>query len=455
MNPLMFREYDIRGLADKELTDDVVYRIGQAYGTYAQGHGYREALIGRDVRLSSPRISRALADGIIATGCDVIDLGMVPTPVFYFSFHHYDKNAGMMVTASHNPKEFNGFKVGMDKTTIFGEEIQRFRILVESGPFRTGEGNRSRLDPIPDYIQELRSRVQFQRALKVVIDPGNGAAGPTIKQLLETYPVEAEFINLEPDGNFPNHLPDPTIPAHMKDVTRLVRESGADLGIGYDGDADRIGAIDDRGDMVAGDRLLALFAGEVIARKPGVKVVFDVKCSQGLIDYLKQIGARALMWKTGHSLIKAKMKEEGAEVAGEMSGHMFFADGYLGYDDAIFASLRLMKIVADTGQSLSGLAARIPAYHATPEIRVDCPDETKFQVVKALQGYFRSRYEVIDIDGARVVFPDGWGLVRASNTQPVLVLRFEASTPERLAEISELFYEQLRKFPDVRLPEAL
>jgi phosphomannomutase/phosphoglucomutase len=452
MNPLMFREYDIRGLADKDLTDAVVRRIGQAYGTYAQDHGSRVALIGRDVRPSSERIAAALSDGIQSTGCDVIDLGLVPTPVFYFSFFAYEQNAGMMITASHNPKEFNGFKVGLGKTTIFGPEIQRFRQLAESGPFRSGAGRSSQLNPIPAYVKELQQRVHFKRGLRVVFDPGNGTAGVLLEELMKAYPIEPAFINLEPDGTFPNHLPDPTIPENMKDVIRLVHELGADLGIGYDGDGDRIGAVDDSGSIVYGDRLLALFAGEIIRRKPGAKVVFDVKCSQGLIDYINQVGGRPLMWKTGHSLIKAKMKEEGAEIAGEMSGHMFFSDGYLGYDDAIFASLRLMKIIAEADQPFSALVARIPSYYSTPEIRVDCPDELKFQVVRSLQDYFRPRYQVIDIDGARVVFPDGWGLVRASNTQPVLVLRFEARTPERLAAIRSLFYDRLKTFSAVKLP---
>ncbi len=473
LNPLIFREYDIRGLADSDLTDEVVNQIGRAFGTYAQQHGVRTVMIGRDVRLSSERIARTAIEAIRSTGCDVVDLGLVPTPVFYFSFFQFDITAGLMITASHNPAEFNGFKVGLDKTTIYGEEIQSFRRLAESGTFLSGKGELSQLNPVPDYIKSLQSRIKFEQHLKVVFDPGNGTAGPLAEELMKAFPIEPYFINLEPDGRFPNHLPDPTIPKYMKDVTSLVQELDADLGIGYDGDADRVGAIDDHGDMVYGDRLLALFAGEILARKPGSTIVFEVKCSQGLVDYIKQHGGKPLMWKTGHSLIKAKMKEVHAEIAGEMSGHIFFADGYLGYDDAIYASLRLMKLVADSGKSLSELAATVPSYFSTPEIRVDCPDQLKFQVVKSLQDYFIRTstaahsgqesvesaksadkvQEVIDIDGARVVFPDGWGLVRASNTQPVLVLRFEAKTQARLDEISNLFYTQLKRFPEVRLPE--
>jgi len=453
MNPLIFREYDIRGLAATDLPDEVVSRIGRAYGTYARQHGVLTVMVGRDIRLSSERIARTVSDGIRAAGCSVIDLGMVPTPVFYFSFFQFDISAGLMITASHNPAEFNGFKVGLNRTTIFGEEIQRFRQLVESGKFLSGSGDYSQINPIPDYIRMLQSKVKLERSLKVVFDPGNGTAGPLLEELMKGFPVEPYFINVEPDGRFPNHLPDPTIPKYMKDVTSLVNELDADLGIGYDGDADRIGAIDDQGNMVYGDRLLALFSGEILARKPGSSIVFEVKCSQGLVDYINQHDGKPVMWKTGHSLIKAKMKELHAEIAGEMSGHMFFADGYYGYDDAIYASLRLMKLVADSGKSLSELAATVPSYFSTPEIRVDCPDELKFQVVKSLQDYFRKEYEVIDIDGVRAVFPDGWGLVRASNTQPVLVLRFEAKTQERLNAIRDIFYTQLKRFPEVRLPE--
>jgi len=452
LNPLIFREYDIRGLAASDLPDDVVGQIGRAYGTYARQHGVLTVMVGRDIRLSSERIARTVSDGIRAAGCSVIDLGMVPTPVFYFSFFQFDIGAGLMITASHNPAEFNGFKVGLNKTTIFGEEIQRFRQLVESGKFLSGSGDYSQINPIPDYIRMLQSKVKFERSLKVVFDPGNGTAGPLAEELMKAFPIEPYFINLEPDGRFPNHLPDPTIPKYMKDVTSLVNELDADLGIGYDGDADRIGAIDDRGNMVYGDRLLALFSGEILARKPGSSVVFEVKCSQGLVDYINQHGGKPVMWKTGHSLIKAKMKELHAEIAGEMSGHMFFADGYYGYDDAIYASLRLMKLVADSGKPLSELAATVPSYFSTPEIRVDCPDELKFQVVKSLQDYFRKEYDVIDIDGVRAVFTDGWGLVRASNTQPVLVLRFEAKTQERLNAIRDIFYTQLKRFPEVKLP---
>jgi phosphomannomutase/phosphoglucomutase len=453
MNPLIFREYDIRGIAETELPSDEVFRLGQAYGTYALDRGARLCTVGRDVRLSGPRIQKALVDGIVSTGLDVVDIGVVPTPTFYFSQFLLDASAGVMVTASHNPPAYNGFKVGLNKTTIYGEEIQNLRKVMEAGKFRQGKGRLESKDVIPTYIEAVRSRVAISRPLRVAFDPGNGTGGVLLERLFAGTPVKAEFINLEPDGNFPAHMPDPTVPEYMKQLTDLVLAKGFDCGIGYDGDSDRIGAIDEKGDSVYGDRLLGICAAEVIKKHPGAKIVFEVKCSQGLVEYIERIGGTPLMWKTGHSLIKAKMKEEGALLAGEMSGHMFFADDYYGYDDALFASLRLLSIMASTGRKLSELAADMPSYPVTPELRADCPDDLKFKIVDELRDYFRMQYKVIDIDGARVLFPHGWGLIRASNTQGVLVLRFEAKTKERLAEIQQLFYDRLAKYPQVKLPE--
>jgi phosphomannomutase/phosphoglucomutase len=313
VNPQIFREYDIRGIASKDLTDDAVFIIGQGYGTYFKEKvksqkakiKTEEVLIGRDVRLSSERIRDSLIEGIISTGCDVIDLGMVPTPVFYFSAFHYDKYGGVMITGSHNPPEFNGFKIGLDQTTIFGEEIQNLRKLIESEKFASGKGRVSRLNPVPDYIDMVLSKVKINKNLKVVFDPGNGTAGVVLEELFNKIGIDAAYININPDGNFPAHLPDPTIPEYMIDLKSTVFELDADLGIGYDGDADRIGCIDDKGDIVWGDKLLAIFASDIIKRKPNSKIVFEVKCSQGLVEYIKAVGGIPLMWKTGHSLIKA------------------------------------------------------------------------------------------------------------------------------------------------------
>ncbi len=453
MNPLIFREYDIRGIAETELLDDDVHRLGQAFGTYALEHGATSCPVGRDIRLSGPRIQQALTDGLLSTGLDVIDIGVLPTPVFYFSQFFLDSRAGMMVTASHNPPPYNGFKVGMEKTTIYGEEIQRLRLLMESGRFRQGKGRLSSRDVIPAYIETVRSKVCISNPLRVAFDPGNGAAGVLLERLFAGTKVSPEYINLQPDGNFPAHVPDPTVPKYMKQLIDLVLARSLDCGIGYDGDSDRIGAIDEKGNSVYGDRLLGICATEVIREHPGAKIVFEVKCSQALVEYLERIGGTPLMWKTGHSLIKAKMKEEGALLAGEMSGHMFFADNYYGYDDALFASLRLLSILSSTGRNLSDLAAEMPSYPTTPELRAECPDELKFKIVDEVRDYFRGKYKVIDIDGARVIFPDGWGLIRASNTQAVLVLRFEAKTTERLDEIRKLFYDRLAAYPQVKLPD--
>jgi phosphomannomutase/phosphoglucomutase len=454
INPLIFREYDIRGIADKDLTDDVVFSIGQGFGTYAQNVGVKETVVAGDVRLSTERIRKTLINGLLSTGCDVFDIGVIPTPVFYFSFFQYNKNSGIMITGSHNPSDFNGFKVGLNKTTIHGEEIKNLHKRIASKKFKQGRGKLSQLNPIPDYIKMIQNKVQIKSGLKVVFDPGNGTVGILLEELFRGLGVDTVFINLEPDGNFPAHLPDPTVPKYMKDLIGVVAEMHANIGIGYDGDGDRIGAVDENGNIVYGDKLLAIFARDIINKKPGAKIVFEVKCSQGIIEYIKSIGGTPLMWKTGHSLIKAKMKQEGALLAGEMSGHMFFADDYYGYDDAIFASVRLLKILSEASKPLSGLVAEIPYYYSTPEIRVDCPDEIKFKIVEEIKKHFQKKYETIDIDGVRVVFSDGWGLVRASNTQPVLVLRFEAKSNDRLSEIQKLFFEQLAKFNEVNLPNT-
>ncbi|MEO0114403.1 MAG: phosphomannomutase/phosphoglucomutase, partial [candidate division WOR-3 bacterium] len=419
--------------------------------TYAQNVGVKETLVAGDVRLSTERIRTTLIEGLLSTGMNVFDLGIIPTPVFYFSFFQYDKNSGIMITGSHNPPDFNGFKIGLGKTTIYGEEIQNLRKLIESGKFKQGNGKLFRLNPIPEYIKMLNDKIQIKSGLRVIFDPGNGTVGVLLQDLVSGFGIDPVLINLEPDGNFPAHLPDPTIPQYMKDLIAVVGEMHADIGIGYDGDGDRLGAIDEKGNIVYGDKLLAIFARDIIKKRPGAKIVFEVKCSQGIIEYIKSIGGQPIMWKTGHSLIKAKMKQEGALLAGEMSGHMFFADDYFGYDDAIFASLRLLKILAEAGKTLSELVAEIPYYHSTPEIRIDCPDEIKFKIVEEIKRHFQAQYEIIDIDGVRVVFPDGWGLVRPSNTQPVLVLRFEAKTQERLAEIQKIFFDQLARFPEIKL----
>ncbi len=451
VNPNIFRQYDVRGIADEDLTDDVVRLLGKAFGTYMRRKGHGTVTVGRDVRLSSPRLRDALVEGLVSTGVNVIDVGQVPTPVLYFSIVHFKADGGVMITGSHNPIEYNGFKLNEGIASIYGEQIQELRRLIEKGDFEGGSGRVEEGDAVGPYMELLGKKFRFDRKLKVVMDAGNGTAGVIAPKLFEKYGHDVTCLYCEPDGRFPNHLPDPTIPEFVADLRKKVTELGADLGIGYDGDADRIGAIDDKGQIIFADRLLALFGRGVLERKPGAPIVFDVKCSQALPDYIAKYGGKPVMWKTGHSLLKAKMKELQAPFAGEMSGHMFFADDYFGFDDAIYASLRLAEIVANSGKKLSELIAEIPAFVSTPEIRVDCPDDVKFDVVSKLVERFKRSYEVIDVDGARVQFGDGWGLVRASNTQPVLVLRFEAKTPARLREIGQEFLKALSEFPSVNV----
>lgn len=454
INPNIFRQYDIRGIADRDLTDENIELIGKAYGSYLGKKGLKKFVIGRDVRLSSGRIQNALIKGITSTGGEVINIGQVPTPVLYFSILHFQADGGVMVTGSHNPIEFNGLKLCEGIASIYGEGIQDLRKIIDANEFLTGQGSIELKDVVPDYIQTIKEKINLKRKLKIVIDAGNGTAGVIAPQLWEDLGCEVIRLYCEPDGNFPNHLPDPTVPKYVVDLQKTVLENDADLGIGYDGDADRIGAIDDKGRMIFADRLIALFSRNVLEKNPGATIVFDVKCSQALPEYIEKFGGKPLMWKTGHSLLKAKMKEDEAPFAGEMSGHIFFGDDYFGFDDAIYASGRLLEIVAASDRKLSELTDEIPYFISTPEIRVECSDDAKFDIVADLVRSFKKDYRVVDIDGARVQFGDGWGLVRASNTQPVLVLRFEAKTKERLKEIKEIFRKKLREYPEVKFEDS-
>jgi phosphomannomutase/phosphoglucomutase len=445
INPTIFREYDIRGFADSDLNDENVMIFARGAGTYYRSHGHKELFVGRDMRISSPRISELLIKGLNETGCDVIDIGMVPTPVLYFAFSHYKIPNGIMITASHNPKEFNGFKIAIDRATIYGQEIQNLRKLIEAGDFVSGKGRSETKDIQQDYIDYLTQTLKIRKGLKVAVDTGNGTCGPIFERILKKLGTDYLMLFKEPDGNFPNHLPDPVVLEHIKKLVSTVENGDFACGIGFDGDGDRIGALDENGQVIWGDVLLAIYAEDVLARMPGAKVIFEVKCSKGLIERIEQLGGTPLMYKTGHSLIKAKMKMEDAPLAGEMSGHIFFADRYYGYDDAIYAALRLLEILS-RGEKLSSLAARVPKYYSTPEIRIETTDEKKFGIVEDMKAYFKKSYRVIDIDGVRVDFDDGWGLIRASNTQPVLVLRFEARTEQRLEEIRKLFFDTLDQY---------
>jgi phosphomannomutase/phosphoglucomutase len=430
----IFREYDIRGVAGAEFPDADVVILGQAFGTYLQRHAGRKISLGRDTRLSSPRLRDSLIRGLKASGCQVTDLGIVPTPVLYYSVFHLEADGAVMITGSHNPPEFNGFKVVSGGSTIYGEAIQEIRRLIETGDLERGEGSERPADVVTPYVDEVSSQFHLPRRIHVVVDAGNGTGGPVMHRILERLNATATEMFFEMDGRFPNHHPDPTVLQNLEPLIAKVRETKADFGIAFDGDTDRLGVVDDRGAVIYGDQLMIVYAREILTRLPGATFIGEVKCSQLMYDDIAARGGHPIMWKTGHSLIKAKMKETHAALAGEMSGHMFFADRYYGFDDAIYAACRLMEIVAHSGQPLSSQLADLPPTVTTPEIRFDCPDELKFEVVRRATAELRARHKIVDVDGVRVLFPQGWGLVRASNTQPVLVMRFEAATPELLRQ---------------------
>jgi phosphomannomutase/phosphoglucomutase len=459
VHPHIFRQYDVRGVVGRDLTPGVVEALGKGYGTYMARRGVRKVSVGYDARQSSPEFCEALTGGIVSTGVNVVQIGMVPTPILYFSFFHLDIDGGVMITGSHNPPEFNGFKLGAGKTTIYGDEIQEVLRIIQAGEFAQGQGRVTQQDIGPAYMDEVVRRVgEIARPLRVVVDAGNGAGGPFGPQMLRRIGAEVIELYCDVDGRFPNHHPDPTLPEALTDLIARVKETGADLGVAWDGDVDRIGVVDVNGRIIWGDQLMMLLSREVLARHPGAPIIFEVKCSQGLVEEIERLGGEPVMYKTGHSLIKNKMKELHAPLAGEMSGHLFFADEYYGYDDALYATCRFARLLAAQDRSLTDLVDELPHYFSTPETRVDCPEELKFKVVAEVAAYFKAHYDhaagpPIDVDGVRILFGDGWGLLRASNTQPVLVLRFEAKTPGRLEEIKGIVLEKLREIaPQVEVP---
>lgn len=450
MNAHMFREYDIRGIAGRDLDEAGVETLGRAFGTYYRQRGLRRIVVARDCRLTSEAYAAALQAGMQSTGCDLIDVGMAPTPVMYFAVETLNAEGGITVTASHNPPEFNGFKSRTRDRAIFGADIQEIWQLVNSGRFETGNGKRERREVLPAYADHIVGDIKLQRPLHVGVDCGNGTAGVVAVELLERLGCRVEGLYIEPDGNFPNHVADPTVEKYMVDLIAKVRSSRCDIGIGFDGDADRVGIIDETGRLLWGDELMIFYARSMLPKKSSA-VVFDVKCSQALVDEVTRLGGRPEMWRTGYPHIQSRMRETGAELAGEMSGHMYFADRYFGYDDGIYAGCRALEILSHGETPLSKRLADIPHYVSTPEIRVDCTDEDKFRVVDEVSAHFRGRYPTIDVDGVRVIFPGGWGLVRASNTQPILVVRFEADTQANLDTIRSTVRDVLRQHPSVHL----
>jgi phosphomannomutase / phosphoglucomutase len=447
MNTNIFREYDIRGIVGDHLTDDTVTTLGKALGTYFARNNAKRIAIGFDARISSPRFRDILIAGFNSCGIDCIDIGRVPTPVLYFAVFTKNVDGGVMITGSHNPPDHNGFKICLGKSTIFGPQIQEIKDIALSGNFASGEGKIEQLDVLEDYKTEISKRVNLgERRFKVVVDGGNGMGGVTGVPVYESFGFDLVKLFCEPDSNFPNHHPDPTVTENLQDMIREVIANKADLGIAFDGDGDRIGVVDETGRIIWGDELMILLSRAVLAEKPNSTIIAEVKCSQSLYDEIEKLGGKGIMCKAGHSIIKAKMKETNAALAGEMSGHIFFADRFYGFDDATYAGLRVLEILSKTDKKLSELLADVPKTFSTPELRVDCSDETKFDIVQKIVEEFSKTNEVITIDGARILFENGWGLVRASNTQAILVLRFEANTEENLQKIRDIVESKVNEF---------
>ncbi len=450
----IFREYDIRGIAGKDLTKDVANLVGKGFGTHLKEKGVNQIVVGRDNRLSSEDLTKGLIEGLLSVGCSVIDIGLSLSPIVYYISRFYLKTqAGVMVTGSHNPAEFNGFKLVRDKGCISGEEIQKVRRIIERGNFSQGKGQLKTQDLSSAYLKMIKNKIKLgPKKLKVVLDCGNGTASLFAPKLLRELGIEITPLFCQSDGHFPNHLPDPTKVDYLSDLIKKVKEEKADLGLGIDGDADRLGAIDDRGNIIWGDKLMILFSREIFKKHPKAKIIVEVKCSQGLYEDVLAHGGIPIFWKTGHSLIEAKMHQEKALLTGEMSGHLFFGDEYYSYDDAPYAAGRLLRILSNTKKTFSELLADTPQYYATPELRPPCSDEDKFKVTTQIVKNFKKKYKdrVIDIDGARVMFDDGWGLVRASNTEPALIVRAEGKTKEALRKIKKIIEEEIIKFPQVK-----
>lgn len=435
----IFRQYDIRGIVGDDLNADVARAVGRAYGTIMRAENAEpnpDVVVGHDNRPSSPALVDGLIEGLTSTGLNVLDIGTVPTPLVYWTEKTLDLDGGLQVTGSHNPAEYNGIKMTLGGRSLYGGRIQELKGLITGGTFAEGQGKRTPHPIIDRYVKDIAERIQLSRPVRVGVDCGNGAGALVAVELLEAIGAEVTPLFCESDGTFPNHHPDPTVDEYMEDLMALVREHDLELGIGFDGDADRLGAIDDRGRIVRGDILVLLFGLDILERKgPGTKLIFDVKCSQVIPEVYGKAGGEPIMWKTGHSLMKEKMLETGAPIAGELSGHICISDDYLGFDDALYDAARLVRMVEQWGRPFSDVVDELPTYVSTPEIRIDVPEEEKFDIVERATAHFRARYDVVDVDGVRVQFGDGWGLLRASNTQPVLVARFEAESTERLEAI--------------------
>lgn len=446
INAHIFREYDIRGVVENDFQGDVPYLIGRAFGSEVRARlgGTPSVAVGHDNRPSSPHLASEIVRGIRSAGVDVVDVGTVPTPVLYYAAAKLDLAGGLQITGSHNPPEYNGFKMVVRGRSVYGDAIQGLRARIENDDFENGEGKHEKIDIVSPYLEDVGGRFKVASPLKVVVDCGNGTGSLVAVDLMRRSGAEIIPLYCESDGTFPNHHPDPVVDENLRDMIALVRQERADLGIGFDGDADRIGAVDEQGNIIRGDILLLLFGLDALERLGAPqKLIFDVKCTQALPEVYAAHGGEPIMWKTGHSLIKEKMKEIGAPVAGELSGHICFGEDYYGFDDALYGACLLMQLVSRSPRPLSAMVAEFPKYVSTPEIRVEVTEETKFGIVERAIEHFSARYDVITVDGARVLFDGGWGLLRASNTQPVVVLRFEAKTQALLDEIQKVMYAWL------------
>lgn len=448
VNSSIFRQYDIRGVVGKDLTDNIVYLIGKGFGTFIGRQGLKTCVIGGDARLSTPSFKKNFIKGLNETGIDVTDIGNVATPVLYYSIWKLKTDTGVMITASHNPAEYNGIKMNKGLQSVYGQQIQDVLKLIQNEDFNTGAGTLTENNEIDtQYKDYIVDNIKLERPVKVVVDAGNGAGGPYLPEILRRLGCEVEELYTEPDGTFPNHHPDPTIVENLTDLIAVVQKTKAEVGLGLDGDADRIGVVDEKGKMLFGDQILNIITRDFLLSNPGETIIADVKCSKNLFDDIKKCGGEPIMYKTGHANIKSKMHELGLKVSGEMSGHVFLGDRYLGFDDAIYVSCRFVEIMSKLDKPVSRFLEDQPITFNTPEIHIKSTDAEKFKIVeKVKQSFIKEGYNINDIDGLRITFPDGWGLCRASNTTPVLVVRFEAETKERLEEIRELIESRIDKF---------
>jgi len=450
LNQYIFREYDIRGKVSDDFPPELVEALGKGFGTYIKRGGGQEIALSGDIRLTTPDLMEQFKTGMLSTGVDVINIGILPTPANYYSMFSLGVAGAVQITGSHNPPEFNGFKLSRNKKAVFGEAIQEIRVIIEKEDYETGEGSEASYDILTKYKRMIASKIDIKKPMKVVMDCGNAAGAICAPEIFKNLNVDLTELYCDVDGTFPNHHPDPTVKENLVDLIDLVKKGSYDIGLAFDGDADRVGVVDETGDIVWADQLIALFLPEVV--EEGDEILYDVKCSQALEEMIVKYGGKPVMWKTGHSLIKQRMSELNCKLGGEMSGHIFFADDYYGYDDAIYVAARIVQTLSRTDKKLSELKAELPKYYSTPEMRLEAEsDEEKFRIAKEAVAYFTENYDCSTVDGVRIKFGDGWGLVRSSNTQPVIVCRFEANTAERMEEIRSIVMNKLQEIGTLKV----